>query len=310
MKQGDRDDGRRIIRRPSKKQMFRSVSKRVLTVAMILLAVVPHIFILWDCKKMLLTVSENSLYYVASTSASVVAGLYGITLTGYIFFLNQLQRNGEEDETLDDPIHLLKRDYNRGAILLSLLTIVSLLANWFILLYGADNTLLPDTVYRFLWDETMWCTFATILGIMYFILRVVDPDKIQRISERYKARIDGADNTPGSFKQFLQDYEETEDIILELSLQTGNSFSPKQLTARRKERVALSVNILKGLEIINDSIWEDVSLIREYRNYALHSADHRVSRQMCDFAASVKEELRRTLEDVKARNADSTSVPC
>ncbi|MCD8126754.1 MAG: hypothetical protein LUD82_04550 [Clostridiales bacterium] len=114
MKQGDRDDGRRIIRRPSKKQMFRSVSKRVLTVAMILLAVVPHIFILWDCKKMLLTVSENSLYYVASTSASVVAGLYGITLTGYIFFLNQFQRNGEEDETLDDPIHLLKRNYNRG----------------------------------------------------------------------------------------------------------------------------------------------------------------------------------------------------
>ncbi len=276
---------------------------------MILLAVAPHIFIFWDCKKMLLTISENSLYYVSSTAASVVAGLYGITLTGYIFFLNQLQRNGEEDETLDDPIHLLKRNYNRDAILLSVLTIVSLLANWFILLYGVDNTLLPDTVYRFLWDETMWCTFATIVGIVCFILRVVDPDKIQHVSERYKARIDGSDNTPGNFEQFLQDYEETEDIILELSLQTGNSFSPKQLTARRKERVVLSANILKGLEIISDSIWEDVSLIREYRNYALHSSDQKVSRQMCDFAASVKEELRYRLDEVKARNDDSTSAP-
>ncbi|MCD8085445.1 MAG: hypothetical protein LUF28_03820 [Clostridiales bacterium] len=307
MKQCSKGNGREAGGRPSKKQVFRSVSDRVFTAVVILLIVLPHVFIFWDCTNRLLTVSEDSLYYVSSTGASVVAGLYGITLTGYIFFLNQLQRNGDEDETLYDPIRLLKQNYNRAAILLSILTLISLLTNGFLLLYGTENTLLSDTAYRFLLDETLWCTIAALLAIVCFILMVVDPDKIQRISRRYKTRIDGADNVPGSLDQFLRDCEEMEDIILELTLQAGASLSPKHLADRWKQKAVVSTDLLKGLELMNDSIWEDVSLIREYRNYALHASDHSVSRQMCDFAASVKEELRQTLEDVRAENTGSAS---
>ncbi len=274
--------------KPSKKFFQRHIEQIMLILA-VLLATLPHLLIVWDCQTRLTTISADSLYSLFSTSASVVAGLYGITLTGYIFFLEHIQRDNREDETLSDPIELLKRDYNRLAIFITVLAFLSLMANGFQLLYGTENTLLPEGVHRFLMDETLWLTSATIFCIMCFILLVVAPDKIQRISERYKKRIDGSGGADGDLEQFLQDYGEIEEILRKLAGKIGSSI-------RLKDAVNPTA-LLKGMDLMEDAIWEELNLVRSYHSYVLHSSDQRASQEMCDFTASLKASLQKMLDD-------------
>ncbi len=274
--------------KPSKRMLQRHLDQ-ILLVLLILVAALPQFLIIWDCQTRLATISADSLYSLFSTSASVVAGLYGITLTGYIFFLEHIQRRSREDETLSDPIALLKRDYNRLAILITVLAFLSLMANGFQLLYGAENTLLPEGVHRFLMDETLWLTSTTIFCIMCFILLVVAPDKIQRISERYKKRIDGSGGEVGDLEQFLKDYGEIEEILRKLAGKMGSSI-------RLKDAVNPTA-LLKGMDLMGDAIWEELNLVRSYHSYVLHSSDQRVSQEMCDFTASLKASLQKMLDD-------------
>ncbi|PSU19934.1 hypothetical protein CTM97_18525 [Photobacterium phosphoreum] len=41
--------------------------------------------------------NENQILYIYSTSAQVLAGIYGLTLSGFIFFRNELSREQFED---------------------------------------------------------------------------------------------------------------------------------------------------------------------------------------------------------------------
>lgn len=274
--------------KPSQKILQQHIEQIMLVLA-VLLATLPHLLIVWDCQTRLTTISADALYALFSTSASVVAGLYGITLTGYIFFLEHIQRDSREDETLSDPIALLKRDYNRLALFITVLAFLSLMANGFQLLYGAENALLPEGVHRFLMDETLWLTSATIFCIMCFILLVVAPDKIQRISERYKKRIDGSGGEEGGLQQFLEDYRKIEDLLRKLAGKMGSSF-------RIKDAVN-PAGLLKGMDLMEDTIWEELNLVRSYHGYVLHSSDKRVSQEMCDFTASLKASLKKMLDD-------------
>jgi hypothetical protein len=45
---------------------------------------------------------ENQILYLFSISAQVIAAIYGLTLTGFIFLRNELSREEFEDETLVD----------------------------------------------------------------------------------------------------------------------------------------------------------------------------------------------------------------
>ncbi|WP_152903193.1 hypothetical protein [Stutzerimonas stutzeri] len=56
-----------------------------------------------------LILNENQILYLFSTSAQVLAGVYGLTLTGFIFFRNELSREELEDETLVEAVESLKK---------------------------------------------------------------------------------------------------------------------------------------------------------------------------------------------------------
>ena len=65
-------------------------------------------------KTPLLILNENQVLYLYSTSAQVLAGVYGLTLTGFIFFRNELSREEFEDDTLTEAVESLKSRYFEG----------------------------------------------------------------------------------------------------------------------------------------------------------------------------------------------------
>src|SRR6266404_1640095 len=58
-----------------------------------------------------ISLNETQIMYLFSTSAQVIATIYGLTLTGFVFFRNELNREESEDETLSDAVENLKARY-------------------------------------------------------------------------------------------------------------------------------------------------------------------------------------------------------
>ncbi|MCD8007735.1 MAG: hypothetical protein LUF68_02155, partial [Clostridiales bacterium] len=67
-------------------------------------------------------------------------------------------------------------------------------------------------------------------------------------------------------------------------------------SSRMKDAVYPAV-LRKGMDLVEDAIWEEQNLVRSYHSYVLHSSDHRVSQEMCDFTASLKASLQKKLDD-------------
>ena len=77
----------------------------------VLFAVLSALAVAAGLAKQGLLLNENKILYLFSTSDQVVAAIYGLTLTGLIFFRNELRWEEAEDETLADVLESLKHRY-------------------------------------------------------------------------------------------------------------------------------------------------------------------------------------------------------
>ena len=61
-----------------------------------------QVLVILDCFFPLLEYAPDAVSSVMSTCSEVLAGLYGITLTGYIFFADRFKDTSRDDESLYD----------------------------------------------------------------------------------------------------------------------------------------------------------------------------------------------------------------
>lgn len=54
-------------------------------------------------------INESQILYLFSSAAQVIAAIYGLIVTGYIFFRNELDKKVLEDESLDEIVSYLKK---------------------------------------------------------------------------------------------------------------------------------------------------------------------------------------------------------
>src|SRR3546814_8136884 len=106
-------------------------------IAFIILAVITSYV---GTKNPILTLNENQILYLFSTSAQVLAGVYGLTLTGFIFFRNELSREELEDETLVEAVESLKNRYFTLLIFVTLSSVVTLLLSNLAISYESTGT--------------------------------------------------------------------------------------------------------------------------------------------------------------------------
>lgn len=130
---------------------------------------------------------DNQILYIYTTSAQVVAGLYGLTLTGFIFFESKLKDIVLEDVTYYDHIESLKKVYYRDITTIGLITILSILMCFFsISLYKVDYyKQLPINIIL-----TMAFTITAVISIVQFSIKLLDPNKLSQIGKKIKASIE------------------------------------------------------------------------------------------------------------------------
>ncbi len=149
----------------------------------------------------LLSTEQN--LYIYSTQAQVIAAIYGLTVTGYIFLRNNQDKQKENDPTKKDAINLTQ---NNERVLLFALTFFSLstilLAIFTLVSFDDKENMVGRVVSKNL------CTVFFIITIClfcYFILYVLRLDKIEKASKEIKNSIDEYEKNKTSATQSSSD---------------------------------------------------------------------------------------------------------
>lgn len=259
----------------------------ILSVAAI--AVLLQLFAIMDCFFPVIRYEADSVSTVMSTCAEVLAGLYGLTLTGYIFFSDRFQNTSKEDESLYDAVQALLLRYNHMAGFISLMCLVCIVLGEGIVLYGA-NTLLPRGVYRFWVNETLLLYFLTFDFILYFVISVLDPHKVSRISSQRKAKL-SEDTATGDPEIFMEDWMSIEEKLQALRDKLIHDVRLVPGAGRNKPQIVHTLEILRNYNRISGGLWRKLDKLRQYHNLTLHDPGMTVSQEMCDLAKTVRAEL-------------------
>src|ERR1044072_1301820 len=159
-----------------------------------------------------ISLNETQIMYLFSTSSQVIAAIYGLTLTGFIFFRNELNREEFEDETLAEAVETLKERYLVLLVLItSLLGLTLLLANLEIS-YEASG----EARFNTLIINAGQSAFLTgLVAIAYFVFDVISPKRIERASKTLQSKVDPSveGQTKGSLEEFLKNYNQIEVLL-------------------------------------------------------------------------------------------------
>lgn len=129
--------------------------------------------------------NENQVLYLYSTSAQVLAAVYGLTLTGFIFFRNELSRKEFEDDTLAVATERLKSRYFKILLFVTALAIFTFLMASLAISSGGRS---PASVIIINVAHSSY--FVSLLIIAYFIFDVIAPKRIERESRIIQFLVD------------------------------------------------------------------------------------------------------------------------
>lgn len=241
------------------------------------------------------SLNENQILYLFSTSAQVIAAIYGLTLTGFIFFRNELSREESEDDTLADAVENLKARYFVLLVFITVLvTVTLLLANLAISYESSGKAHLTTLII----NSGQAAFLTSLFAVAYFIFDVISPKRIERASQTLQSEVDPTlgEMTRGSLEEFLRNYNQIE-ILLE---KVGRPYEESVPTSSLKgypRRVSNSrlAEILLRNERIDKTLFIGLRELITLRNSIIHGADPVVSQAMVNASSDVLEKLQLAL---------------
>lgn len=236
---------------------------------------------------------ENEVLYLFSTTGQVIAAIYGLTLTGFIFFRNELNREEFEDETLAEAVEALKKRYFALlAFITGLVILTILLSNLAIVKAAAE-----PSFWNALIMNTGQSAFVTsLLAVAYFVFDVISPQRIEKASRRLQDKVDPSrsEQTKGSLEDFLINYNQVETLLADAGYQQSVAVSSSKAGPRRISNVRLAEFLLRSGRI-DKVLFQRLRELITLRNSIIHGADPIVSQEAVDASREVLHQLRAVL---------------
>lgn len=243
------------------------------------------------------SLSENQIMYLYSTSAQVLAALYGLTLTGYLFFRGELQREARSDESLAASISKLEKRY-----LIQLIVITGLVAVTILLI----NLVIAQQQSEVRWVSVILMNAAqtgfavSFSAIALFVLDVVRPFRVEKASRDIQNEIDpghSQEDKKGSLEDFIKNYNEIEAILKQNSKEVV-PFTVSDERYGKRKRFVSNVRLAELLwrrELIDERLMSKLKDLISLRNAIVHGADPAVSQDIVEKSFEVLEDLKLAL---------------
>lgn len=252
--------------------------------------------------------NENQLLYISSTLSQVVATLFGLSVTGYIFLDEKLKNDIEADQSLIDIVRDLKNKYKSKIILTGVLTFSGIFLCIINICLGVNSFLASIFLNNLILNNSIFISLLSIAKIILFIIQIIDPEKIQKESnigkkhlvEKLEAKPDSSfeqnNNTKVSLEDFLTTYNDIESKISKI-------VSPAKINDvnGKYNNIYQNLKILHTTEKINMELLEKIDALRKYRNYLVHGQDMTINAKFYYLAKDIKKELE-TLPNNKKTN--------
>jgi hypothetical protein len=247
--------------------------------------------------------NENQILYLFSTSAQVIAAIYGLTLTGFIFFRNELSREEFEDETLVDAVENLKGRYFVLLVFITVLvTLTLLLANLAISFESSGVARLNILIINA--GQSAFVT--SLFAVAYFIFDVISPKRLEKASKNLQRKVDPSvgDRANGSLEEFVRNYNEIETLLQNAGrvYQENSPSAPEKRYPRRLSNSRLAEMLLRNKRI-GKQLFDGLRELITLRNSIIHGAEPVVSQVIVEASGDVLRELKTALD----RNADDTT---
>lgn len=230
--------------------------------------------------------------------AQVIGGVFGLTLTAYVFFVDKFREENHGDDTLyDATAALLNRYYHILALIAGICGLTILFC-----VLGIIDLYNWMGIYPFLLNESVLLFLTGITAILTFGVMLLDPGKLDKELKKMKR---GAEKyyqsedlvQAGDFKAFLLSYNQLEKVIFQLAQACLDEKEPPSYYYKsQRPQIIQSLRILNHNEIINGPLLEEINELRMYRNGLVHGIDFQVTQEVCDRVAEIYQVLHCALE--------------
>ena len=147
---------------------------KILVVSVVVATILNAIFFASETTIFLL--NENQLLYLFSAMAQVIGGVFGLTLTAYVFFVDKFKESTDGDDTLYDAATSILSRYFRTLISLAICTGVIVL----LCVFGIINLHQYIPLSTLVVTESVLLFSIGLIAILAFGAMLLDPQKLEK----------------------------------------------------------------------------------------------------------------------------------
>ncbi|WP_010255284.1 hypothetical protein [Myroides injenensis] len=243
----------------------------------------------------LFTLNEDQVLYIFSSAAQIVGALYGLIITGYIFLRTELDGKVDKDETYKEIIALMKTEYFRSIVIISIGAFVSGVLCFVIM---GDESRKSGQLFNYLLNFSLPTIITTLIIIVLFVIKILNPRSLELASNKLRnITTKDSQNEKGSLEDFLRTYNKIE-VILDKYGVSLLSFDVNNSNNAIKKRISRTktVEILFKENKISQSLKNKLLKLISFRNSLIHGSNLVLSTSDVVSANEILEELESSLK--------------
>ncbi len=246
-----------------------------------------HILAIWLAGTVDLFPDRDSMMSILSSFAEITAGLYGITLANYTFFLSRMDGLMASDATMEYIVGRIKKRF-QGLVAYITFNVAMLLGITLCLMYCPQ----PESgalifFYRLFCNEFILYTASSISLILYYSVMVVDSKCVENEAAKLKKELSKHEEISGDIGQFIELYDRMEAACygrMPTAVQ-------KSLTEHKGRRFGDSLTILQELDPQINKLLPDILRVQHYYECTINSSSVTVTQEMCLLAEGIVHQL-------------------
>lgn len=247
--------------------------------------------------------NENQLLYLFSTMAQVTGGLFGLTLTAYIFFVDKFKESTRGDDILYDATMSILDRYFRNLSWIGIMCGVVIL----LCVFGIIDMYNWLIIYPFVINQGVILFIVLTISILAFGIVLLDPNKLDKEVKRLKNDAEkhyksGA-SEEGDFREFLKTYNLLEHLIINFA--EACLSENKRFLYDYKPQIIQSLKVLTKSDVIDYILINEINELRMYRNALVHGIDFSIAQEVCNRIQKIYETLNNAFEIYQEKGRDS-----
>ena len=220
---------------------------------------------------------------IAGTCAEIIAGLYGITMAGYTFFLSRIDGLMASDMTLDYIVNSVKLRYKYIIWYITFNVLMTLFISIFLMYYPAPDEETLSFFYRLFCNEFVVFLGTSIIMILYYSVSVIEPKCLEKEASRQKKKLSRSLGKEGDVIAFISMYDKIEARC--------NAMIPENVLSRLHENKGkhfeYTIELLYETKPLIRPVIPELRRIHRYYECVVNCTPMTVSKEMCGAAQRV-----------------------